>query len=161
MRPLAIMALALAFAATASAHIVGKPHGHTLKQTIAFQEKQYAHARYVCVRGSGEPKRWHCAASKFIKRELDASRAKLVPVSPVAAISAVFGPYASQAIAVAQCESGLSVYATNGQYLGMFQMGSYARARYGHSYTAYGQARSAYAYFRDSGYSWSPWECKP
>ncbi len=77
------------------------------------------------------------------------------------AICAVFGTYCSQALAVARCESGLSVYASNGQYLGLFQMGEYARARYGHSSDAGGQARSAFAYFRDSGYSWGPWQCKP
>jgi hypothetical protein len=62
---------------------------------------------------------------------------------------------------VAQCESGLSVYARNGQYLGLFQMGDYARSRYGHSWDALGQSRSAHAYFVDSGSDWSPWECKP
>lgn len=81
--------------------------------------------------------------------------------SPAAAICAVFGAYCSQALAVARCESGLSVYAQNGQYLGLFQMGEYARGRYGHSYSALGQAQAAFAYFRDSGYSWGPWECKP
>ncbi len=77
------------------------------------------------------------------------------------AICAVFGSYCSQAISVARCESGLSVNAANGQYLGLFQMGDYARSRYGHSWDAWGQARAAYRYFRDSGYSWSPWQCRP
>lgn len=81
--------------------------------------------------------------------------------SPRAAITHVFGRYAGQALAVAWCESRLSVYARNGQYLGLFQMGSYARGRYGHSWTALGQSRAAYRYFRDAGSDWSPWECKP
>ena len=68
---------------------------------------------------------------------------------------------AHRPFAVARCESGLSVNAANGQYLGLFQMGSYARSRYGHSGTAIGQARAAYAYFRDSGYGWGPWACRP
>lgn len=80
---------------------------------------------------------------------------------PARAICHIFGNYCSQALTVARCESGLSIYATNGQYLGLFQMGDYARSRYGHSYTALGQARSAYAYFSESGYNWSPWSCKP
>ena len=75
------------------------------------------------------------------------------------AICQAFGRFCSQAIAIARCESSLNVYAHNGQYLGLFQMGSYARARYGHSWTAWGQARAAYRYFRDVGYSWSPWTC--
>ncbi len=76
-------------------------------------------------------------------------------------IRAVFGQYGSQAVAVAQCESRLSTWAQNGQYLGLFQMGSYARSRYGHGSDAWTQARAAYAYFRASGYRWGPWSCKP
>jgi hypothetical protein len=76
-------------------------------------------------------------------------------------IRAVFGQYGSQAVAVARCESGLSTWAHNGQYLGAFQMGSYARSRYGHGNDIWTQARAAYAYFRDSGYRWGPWSCKP
>ena len=84
-----------------------------------------------------------------------------VPSTTAGIIRYVFGAYGDQAVAVAQCESGLSVYAQNGQYLGLFQMGEYARARYGHDWTALGQSRSAYAYFVDSGRDWSPWQCRP
>jgi hypothetical protein len=77
-------------------------------------------------------------------------------------ICGVFGPrYCSQALRVARCESGFSIYAHNGQYLGLFQMGSFARARYGHAWNAWAQARAAYRYFIDSGRDWSPWTCKP
>jgi hypothetical protein len=66
-----------------------------------------------------------------------------------------------QAIRVAKCESGWSLTprAHNGQYLGMFQMGSFARGRYGHSSNPWGQARAAARYYRDAG--WSPWACRP
>jgi len=78
------------------------------------------------------------------------------------AICKVFGPYCKQALAVAWCESKWYVWAGNGQYLGLFQMGSYARSRYGHHTTnAWKQARYAYRYFVDSGKDWSPWSCKP
>ncbi len=77
------------------------------------------------------------------------------------AIRAVFGAYGSQAVAVARCESGLRTSAQNGQYLGLFQEGTYARSRYGFGWDAYSQARSAFAYFRDSGYSWRAWTCRP
>jgi hypothetical protein len=81
----------------------------------------------------------------------------------VNAIRQVFGRYADQAIRVVDCETGgtFSVYARNGQYLGLFQMGDYARGRYGHAWTALGQARAAYRYFVDTGRSWRPWSCKP
>jgi hypothetical protein len=49
--------------------------------------------------------------------------------NPTEAILHVFGPYGDEALRVASCESGRGVNASNGQYLGMFQMGSYARAR--------------------------------
>ncbi len=87
--------------------------------------------------------------------------ASVRPVSASEAICQVFGPYCAQALRVARCESGLRTWAVNGQYLGLFQMGSYARARYGHAGDAYGQARAAYRYFRASGYSWGPWSCRP
>ncbi len=76
-------------------------------------------------------------------------------------IRAVFGQYGSQAVAVARCESGpsINVWAHNGQYLGAFEMGSYARSKYGHGNNIWAQARAAYAYFIDSGRDWSPWSC--
>jgi hypothetical protein len=79
------------------------------------------------------------------------------------AIRYVFGPYGDQAVRVADCETGgtFSIWARNGQYLGLFQMGSYARARYGHAWNAWAEAVSAYRYFIDSGRDWSPWTCKP
>lgn len=77
-------------------------------------------------------------------------------------IRAVFGPrYDDQAVAVARCESGLSVWARNGQYLGLFQMGSWERRTYGHAWNAWEQSRAALRYFRASGRDWSPWSCKP
>lgn len=79
------------------------------------------------------------------------------PTSTAEVICQVFGPECSKAVAVATCESSLSTTAQNGQYLGLFQMGDYARARYGHGWDAWTQARAAYAYFRDAG--WAPWEC--
>jgi len=82
---------------------------------------------------------------------------------PEGAIRFVFGKYADQALAVARCESGhaMTPRAHNGQYLGMFQMGSYARRAYGHGPDPLTQARSAYAYFVASGKDWSPWQCRP
>jgi hypothetical protein len=69
----------------------------------------------------------------------------------------------SEAWAVAYCETGgtMSVWANNGQYLGLFQMGSFARSTYGHSHHPWGQARAAAAYWRASGRDWSPWTCQP
>lgn len=85
------------------------------------------------------------------------------PLSPIAAIRLVFGEYADQAIRVADCETGgtFSVYASNGQYQGLFQMGSWERATFGHGYTPLEQARAAWRYFVASGRDWSPWECRP
>ena len=77
-------------------------------------------------------------------------------------ICRVFKGYCHEAINVVWCESTLSPFAANGQFRGMFQMGSSERARYGHSNNnAWIQARSAFKYFRASGSDWSPWECKP
>jgi hypothetical protein len=76
-------------------------------------------------------------------------------------IRAVFKGYGEQAIRVSRCESGLTTWARNGQYLGLFQMGSSERRIYGHGADAWAQTRAAYHYFVDSGRDWSPWSCKP
>ena len=76
---------------------------------------------------------------------------------PVQAILAVWGPEGWNAVRVFRCESGLSTTAENVEYLGLAQMGSWARANYGHSSTVLGQVRAAYALWRD--YGWSQWTC--
>ncbi len=76
---------------------------------------------------------------------------------PEKAICYVFGSRCSEALRVARCESRFSTYAQNGQYLGLFQMGSWERRTYGHGYTPLEQARAAYRYFLVAG--WRPWEC--
>jgi hypothetical protein len=88
---------------------------------------------------------------------------------PEFAIRHYFGPDAEDAIEVVSCESGdrdgdLSphvVRARNGQYLGMFQMGDFARGKYGHGSTVRAQVKAAYAYFVESGRTWGPWGCRP
>jgi hypothetical protein len=78
-------------------------------------------------------------------------------------IRIVFGAYGDQAVKVADCETGgsFSVWASNGQYKGLFQMGSSERARYGHGNNAWAQSRAAKRYFVATGKDWSPWSCKP
>ena len=78
-----------------------------------------------------------------------------------AVICKVFGPHCQQAIRVARCESGLTIGAENGQYLGLFQMGSWERRTFGHGWNPWAQSRAAYKYFVQSGRDWSPWSCKP
>lgn len=71
------------------------------------------------------------------------------------------------AIKVAKCESssywwrGRAQEAHNGQYLGMFQMGSRERYIYGHGPDPWSQAFAAHRYFLASGRTWWPWSCKP
>lgn len=60
---------------------------------------------------------------------------------------------------VAWCESTLRPWARNGQYAGIFQMGSSERARFGHGRSTWAQARAARGYFLVSGFA--PWECRP
>lgn len=71
-------------------------------------------------------------------------------------IRSVFGSAGNKAVAVSWCESRHQTTATNGQYRGLFQMGSRERARFGHGPDALTQIRAAYAYFILSG--WSPWK---
>ena len=84
---------------------------------------------------------------------------RLAAMPPKAAICAVFGDYCQEAVAVAWCESRLQPAAQNGQYLGLFQMGSYERRLFGHGASAREQAVAAHRYFVRSGRDWSPWSC--
>jgi hypothetical protein len=85
---------------------------------------------------------------------------QLASLPPRKAICTVFGSYCDEALAVAWCESHLSTRAQNGQYLGLFQMGSYERQLFGHGETAHAQALAAHRYFVRSGRDWSPWSCR-
>ena len=82
---------------------------------------------------------------------------------PQEAICHIFGNYCSEALAVSGCETGdtYDTKASNGQYLGLFQMGSSERSIYGHGKTALAQAIAAFRYFVASGRDWSPWSCQP
>ena len=85
---------------------------------------------------------------------------RLASLEPKAAICAVFGDHCQEAVAVAWCESHLSTTARNGQYVGLFQMGSYERQLFGHGDSAHAQAIAAHRYFVRSGRDWSPWSCR-
>ena len=87
---------------------------------------------------------------------------RLAHAPPKVAICNVFGRrYCGQALSVSWCESRHSTRAQNGQYLGLFQMGSSERRLFGHGETAHKQALAAHKYFVVSGRDWSPWSCKP
>lgn len=97
----------------------------------------------------------------YYERLVDRRQARrLAKAPPTAAIRAVFGRFASEAIKIAWCESRLVTTARNGQYLGLFQMGSHERGLFGHGSSAHAQARAAHRYFVRSGRDWSPWSCR-
>ena len=118
-------------------------------------------ARRTLVASRAKAARAHAALAQ---RKTQNERRRLlasIERSPQKAICHVFGPYCGEALRVARCESGYSVNAENGQYLGLFQMGTSERQIFGHGDTALEQAQAAYRYFVDSGRDWSPWSCKP
>jgi hypothetical protein len=96
-----------------------------------------------------------------LRSEIHARHAhRLASLPPRSAICAVFANHCQEAIAVAWCESHLRPAAQNGQYLGLFQMGSDERRLFGHGPTAHEQALAAHRYFMRSGRDWSPWSCR-
>jgi hypothetical protein len=100
------------------------------------------------------------AELRAVLRRREARRKANAP--PKVAICDVFGRrYCGQALSVSWCESRHSTTAQNGQYLGLFQMGAYARNLFGHGRSARRQALAAHRYFVMSGRDWSPWSCKP
>jgi hypothetical protein len=88
-------------------------------------------------------------------------RAILLARRPESVVCRIFRGHCKQALQVARCESGFSTTATNGQFLGLFQLGSSERRLFGHGTSAKAQAKAAYRYFVTSGRDWSPWSCKP
>ena len=117
--------------------------------------------------------RLHRASLQRSKRKAAAARAALArktkerhlaavaAASPEQVICRVFGDHCREALAVSRCESGLQTDAQNGQYLGLFQMGSTARRIFGHGSSPVAQATAAHRYFVASGRDWGPWSCKP
>lgn len=180
---------ALILATPASAHVGRHVPDHALAKRAARQQQVIRHDRQVLrffdshrwmlarhnpyrpealrqVRFHRAQLRWTTLELIETRAALDARRARaaraaLHRATPHVAIRRVFGAYAGQALAVASCESGLSTGAQNGQYAGLFQMGSHERTLYGHGPSAYAQAQAAYRYFVASGRDWSPWSCKP
>lgn len=161
---LSLVSIVVALVATgvASAHSEPSPDLMPARERADWIEGRLAHHRYVCENGSPRFRstRWHCRATEWTARELRDARAA-IPLTPGQTICAVFGRYCAQAIQVARCESGIRTWAENGQYLGIFQMGSSERRIYGHGSTVLEQARAAWRYFVRSGRDWSPWSCKP
>jgi len=101
-------------------------------------------------------------AAALRARARAAARARLLAArTPQAVICKVFGRHCRAALTVAECESGFRTDARNGQYLGLFQMGDWARSSYGHGGTALAQAKAAHRLFVDTGRTWQPWSCKP
>jgi hypothetical protein len=78
--------------------------------------------------------------------------------SALKAVCFYFGPNCVTAMRIVKCETGGSYapWSANGQYLGIFQMGSSERATYGHGNNVWAQARAAYQYFKAAG-SFAPW----
>ncbi len=117
--------------------------------------------------------RLHTSSLERAEREAKATRVALVrraktrrlaavaAASPPSVICRVFGSYCREALAVSRCESGHRTDAQNGQYLGLFQMGSNERRLFGHGASATAQAKAAHRYFVSAGRDWSPWSCKP
>jgi hypothetical protein len=101
------------------------------------------------------------ARARLAERRRARQRAILRARTPESVVCDVFRRHCRQALQVARCESGFSTTAANGQYLGLFQMGSSERQLFGHGASAKSQAKAAYRYFLTSGRDWSPWSCKP
>lgn len=147
---IAVLATAVALVAAQQAQ------GHTIPKKTCYAVAKKA--------GPYQSLRWKVAfakCNKKRKRHNAAHKLDCAHLGVQKTIRCVFGKWGGQAVRVARCESGLSTTASNGQYKGLFQMGSNERATYGHGSTALAQARAAFRYFKASGYDWSPWACKP
>ena len=80
------------------------------------------------------------------------------------AICDVFGErHCADALEVSWCESRFNTDARNGQFRGLFQLGSWERRNFarGRYSSAFDQSRAAHRYFIATGRDWGAWSCKP
>lgn len=188
LKALALGACALVFLVTPAAAHVTPPTSGALEGRLRHHIRSLRHDRQVITffqshrwllsdpRFQREAKRqlsFHSAHLTVAQRTITATRAAIAKrkrarqlavmhtSAPQAVICRVFGSYCKQALVVARCESRLNTWAQNGQYLGLFQMGSSERRLFGHGPSVEEQVRAAYRYFVASGRDWSPWSCKP
>lgn len=65
--------------------------------------------------------------------------------------------YRSEAYQVAGCETGgtYDTHAQSGDYLGLWQQGTWQRTKFGFGWTALAQARSAWRAFKNNGFCWT------
>lgn len=139
--------------------IVVRHHVHNCQQRLGLHR---SHVAQTIIRGGTAYRAWvlrlwrdRLGICQGLERRLR---------DPVQAILAVFGPYGTQAVSVARCETGgtFNVYARNGQYVGLFQVSDHWRQTVpGFGFTPLAQARHAYRVFRATGYSWRHWTCQP
>ena len=87
-------------------------------------------------------------------------------------IREVFGPYANQALRIAQCESTMNPNAVNSMAIGNSHAQGLFQILYPSTWSGTSQAahspievqanvRAAYDLFRADGYTWREWQCKP
>jgi hypothetical protein len=69
----------LALAGVADAHLIASPKNDTLAATLASQQRNLAHVRYVCNNGAGEHKRFSCPWVKILVREIATTKARMRP----------------------------------------------------------------------------------
>ncbi len=135
------------------------------KRQVAEHRASLMHARHKAAAVRVALRRANAErARRLARRESEREQRtlqSLATLPPQEAICKVFGSYCGQALRVSRCESGYRTTAQNGQYLGLFQMGSSERQIFGHGTTAHEQAQAAHRYFVASGRDWSPWSCKP
>lgn len=80
---LVVALAAFAFAIRGDAHLVrlpDYPKKSVLENRLASQQENLYHARYVCRRGAGANRRWHCeAATGWLLREYRQTQKRLRP----------------------------------------------------------------------------------
>jgi len=84
MKTLVVALVALVVAAPAHSHLVKRMHRNESRAALhAAAQHDYNHSLYVCVRGSGRPKREHCRSLRWLKRVLDETAPPpVVDISP-------------------------------------------------------------------------------
>jgi hypothetical protein len=194
---LAALVTVLVLTLVANPHALPTPKGKRWSAFTPAQKEKYVRANLAHARGAIDYVRTHRRAyrglagvNRLLKQHRRLERKAERNLQGILARKYALNCHAGQcivnlirrywpedpdgAVTVAWCESNWTTYNITGQYVGVFQLGSGERSRYGHVGTeiyaspsgeyaiqapAWEQIVAAHNYYLSNG--WQPWQCSP
>jgi Transglycosylase-like domain len=156
---LSVLVLSLIGIQDAGAHLTAKAKTKhdTLSARKVRQEKNLAHARYVCNNGANKHKRWACRAAMKPGWLVDELKETLAAMTPVLPARSGYAPLCGSSCV--RCESGFNPQARSrdGLYWGWYQFDYGTWVAHGGAPGEYGRAGSGYQTYVASRVTYDAW----